>query len=330
MDSDREALVDFKSGLHDPENRLSSWKGGNCCQWWGISCENTSGAVIAVDLHNPHPYNYGESTAGLVSLKHLVMNEVDLSMVGPDFSIHILGWENYEIVGSYYESYVVNMKGQPLRYTKTLSLVTVLDLSGNNLSGDLLIEITNLLGLRVIDLSRNQITGHIPESISKLKLLVSLDLSRNSFSGAIPQSLGTLSFLGYLNLSNNDLSGPIPYKDHMSTFDEFSFAGNLGLCGGPLAVKCPSDDDDDEKSDKGRTTSKDAGNGDSFIDKWFYLSIGLGFAAGILVPYLIMAMRKSWSITYFDVVDKVVDRMLYLWLKYRTTKQRTRGHQRRR
>ncbi|XP_015881592.4 receptor-like protein EIX2 isoform X1 [Ziziphus jujuba] len=245
-------------------------------------------------------------------------------------SIHILGWENYEIVGSYYESYVVNMKGQPLRYTKTLSLVTVLDLSGNNLSGDLLIEITNLLGLRVIDLSRNQITGHIPESISKLKLLVSLDLSRNSFSGAIPQSLGTLSFLGYLNLSNNDLSGPIPYKDHMSTFDEFSFAGNLGLCGGPLAVKCPSDDDDDEKSDKGRTTSKDAGNGDSFIDKWFYLSIGLGFAAGILVPYLIMAMRKSWSITYFDVVDKVVDRMLYLWLKYRTTKQRTRGHQRRR
>ncbi|XP_060669969.1 receptor-like protein EIX1 [Ziziphus jujuba] len=243
--------------------------------------------------------------------------------------IYILGGGNYEIVGSYYESFVVNMKGQPLRYTKTLSLVTALDLSGNNLSGDLPIEITNLLGLLVLDLSSNQITGHIPESISKLKELLSLDLSSNRFSGAIPQSLGSLSSLGYLNLSNNELSGPIPDKDQMLTFNASSFAGNVGLCSRQLAVKCPGSDKNG-KPDKGRTTPKDAGNGDSFINKWFYLSIGLGFAAGILVPYLIMTMRKSWSIAYFDVVDKVVDRILYLWLKYTTTKQRTGRHQQRR
>ncbi|KAH7527935.1 hypothetical protein FEM48_Zijuj05G0018900 [Ziziphus jujuba var. spinosa] len=57
-------------------------------------------------------------------------------------------------------------------------------------------------------------------------------------------------------------------------------------------------------------TPVDTGNGDSFIDKWFYLSIGLGYATGILVPYLIMAMIKSWSVAYFDVVDKAVDRIL--------------------
>ncbi|KAK9911332.1 hypothetical protein M0R45_035249 [Rubus argutus] len=50
-----EALMDFKDGLGDSENRLSSWKGSNCCQWWGLNCSNTTGAVITVDLHNPHP-----------------------------------------------------------------------------------------------------------------------------------------------------------------------------------------------------------------------------------------------------------------------------------
>ncbi|KAH7527940.1 hypothetical protein FEM48_Zijuj05G0019400 [Ziziphus jujuba var. spinosa] len=73
MESDREALIDFKNGLHDPANRLSSWKGSNCCHWWGINCENTTGAVIAVDLRNPCPtYNYDdESLDSLRSLSFL-------------------------------------------------------------------------------------------------------------------------------------------------------------------------------------------------------------------------------------------------------------------
>ncbi|KAH7527937.1 hypothetical protein FEM48_Zijuj05G0019100 [Ziziphus jujuba var. spinosa] len=54
LDSGREALINFKNGLHDPENRLFSWKGSNCCQWWGISCDSNTGVAIAVDLHDPH------------------------------------------------------------------------------------------------------------------------------------------------------------------------------------------------------------------------------------------------------------------------------------
>nr|XP_048329779.1 receptor-like protein 47 [Ziziphus jujuba var. spinosa] len=162
-----------------------------------------------------------------------------------------------------------------------------------------------------------------------LKLVKILATSDFLFQKIHPTHFGEIVYERYLNLSNNELSGPIPDKDHMLTFDASSFAGNVGLCGSSLAVKCPGDDEN-EKLDKGWMTPKDTSNGDSFIDKWFYLSIGLGFAAGILVPYLIMAMRKSWSIAYFDVVDKAVDRILYLWLKYRTIKQTTRGHQRRR
>lgn len=31
LGTEREALIDFKDGLEDPENWLSSWKGSNCC-----------------------------------------------------------------------------------------------------------------------------------------------------------------------------------------------------------------------------------------------------------------------------------------------------------
>ncbi|KAH7527927.1 hypothetical protein FEM48_Zijuj05G0018100 [Ziziphus jujuba var. spinosa] len=184
-------------------------------------------------------------------------------------------------------------------------------------------------GLVFLNLSRNHISGHIPESISKLEQLSSLDLSSNKFSGAIPRTLGSLSFLGFLNLSNNNFSGRIPYTDHMSTFDAPSFAGNTGLCGIPVDVKCPSDDDDDDP-EKGLTTPKANASGDSFVDKWFCLSIGLGFAAGILVPYLVITMKGSWSVAYFDAVERVFDRILYLWLKYRTGQQRNRGSNQRR
>ena len=48
-----EALIDFKNGLEDPRNWLASWRGRKCCQWYGIHCENSIGAVIAIDLPGP-------------------------------------------------------------------------------------------------------------------------------------------------------------------------------------------------------------------------------------------------------------------------------------
>ncbi|PON74299.1 Leucine-rich repeat domain containing protein [Parasponia andersonii] len=207
----------------------------------------------------------------------------------------------------YYEdNLVVNIKGQQLMYTNTLSLVISLDLSGNVLSGDLPEEITKLLGLVALNLSKNHITGHIPASISKLGQLSSLDLSSNMLSGPIPQILSSLSFLGYFNLSNNGFSGMIPYTGHMTTFEASSFGGNPGLCGAPLVVKCPGEDD---YSSKGHVFDDSSSDDDSFIDKWFYLSVGLGFAAGLLVPYLMLALRKSWSDAYFRFMDDVAERI---------------------
>lgn len=205
----------------------------------------------------------------------------------------------------YEESLILNTKGQFQKYSKTLSLVISIDLSRNRLRGDFPIEITKLLGLVVLNLSMNEISGQIPQRISDLRQLASLDLSSNKLNGTIPQSMSLLTFLGYLNLSNNDLFGTIPITGQIGTFSPGSFEGNRGLCGAPLVVKCRSEDSNQGKNvDEGENE-----NGDGFVDKWF-LSIGIGFAVGILVPFMILAIRKPWSNAYFNLVEKIVRKLL--------------------
>ncbi|CAL9089378.1 unnamed protein product, partial [Musa acuminata var. zebrina] len=113
--------------------------------------------------------------------------------------------------GGYYgESIVITAKGYDIQYTTILSLVTSIDLSNNNLSGEIPRELTKLHGLHFLNLSKNHLRGTIPEKIGSMEQLESLDLSMNNLTGDIPSSFSSLNFLSHLNLSHNNLSGRIP------------------------------------------------------------------------------------------------------------------------
>ncbi|WJZ95413.1 hypothetical protein VitviT2T_014186 [Vitis vinifera] len=152
----------------------------------------------------------------------------------------------------------------------------------------------------MLNLSRNHITGHIPENISRLHQLSSLDLSSNMFFGVIPRSMSSLSALGYLNLSYNNFSGVIPFIGQMTTFNASVFEGNPGLCGAPLDTKCQG-----EGLDGGQKNVVDE-KGNGYLDEWFYLSVGLGFAVGVLLPFFICTFSKSCYEVYFGFVNKIV------------------------
>ena len=237
---------------------------------------------------------------------------VELKAMAQDHNMSISSLYHNGRSSRYEERLIVITKGLILEYNRTLSLVVSIDLSDNNLSGKFPEGITKLFGLVFLNLSMNHIIGRIPESISKLRQLSSLDLSSNKLFGSIPSSMSLLSSLGYLNLPNNNFSDKIPFIGQMSTFTESAFAGNPNLCGAPLVIKCQ-----DEGTDKRVEDKIDSG----FVDQWFYLSIGFGFAVGILVPYFVLAMRRSWCDAYFDFVDKIVK-----WLLFRKRVTYARNH----
>ncbi|GKV48776.1 hypothetical protein SLEP1_g55569 [Rubroshorea leprosula] len=203
----------------------------------------------------------------------------------------------------HYLSMDLIIKGQRLKIiNKPLALVTLIDLSRNNLEGELPKEITQLYNLVSLSLSQNNLTGEIPEKIGALRLLETLDLSNNRLSGSIPASMSSMTFLSHLNLSYNDLSGSIPSTNQFQTFNDPSiFEGNPKLCGAPLQINCSihRSDAPDDKTDKGR-------NGENI---WFYIGVVSGFVVGFWAVLGTLVIKRSWRHAYFRFVEEMTDRI---------------------
>ncbi|KAH9715427.1 Receptor-like protein 1 [Citrus sinensis] len=139
-----------------------------------------------------------------------------------------------------------------------LNYMVGLDLSCNELTGNVPSEIGDLQKIRGLNLSHNCLSGSMPRSFSNLKMIESLDLSNNRLSGQIPAQLIELNFLSNFNVSYNNLSGLIPDKGQYSTFDENSYRGNLYLCGPTINKSCNSAEEIPAIKSKGREDKDDS------------------------------------------------------------------------
>ncbi|KAI4299952.1 hypothetical protein L6164_033372 [Bauhinia variegata] len=92
-----------------------------------------------------------------------------------------------------------------------LSIATTLDLSNNNFTdaSDLLCAKT-AKELLLLDISNNQLWGELPRCQMHLESLVLLDLTNNNLQGTIPESVGLSTHIQSLHLGNNNFIGELP------------------------------------------------------------------------------------------------------------------------
>ncbi|CAJ2629908.1 unnamed protein product [Trifolium pratense] len=91
------------------------------------------------------------------------------------------------------------------------NILGILDLSNNELKGELPDCWNNLTSLRYVDLSNNKLSGKISVSMGALANMEALILTNNSLSGQLPSSLKNCSDnLASLDLGENNFDGPIP------------------------------------------------------------------------------------------------------------------------
>ncbi|KAJ4726074.1 Leucine-rich repeat receptor protein kinase [Melia azedarach] len=178
------------------------------------------------------------------------------------------------------------MKGNIAEYSSILNLVRFLDVSKNNFSGEIPVQVTELAALRSLNLSHNHFNGRIPESIDAMRLIEVIDLSSNQLFGKIPRGISRLTFLNHLNLSYNNLTGEIPLSTQLQSLDASSFIGN-DLCGPPLPQNCTQNVSIPAEDQNGVENENEV--------EWFYVSMALGFVVGfwfVLGPLLV---NRRWS-----------------------------------
>ena len=115
--------------------------------------------------------------------------------------------------------------------TDSQGRVTELNLTSNQLKGEIPPELANLTNLEVLALGGNELTGPIPTWLGGLTNLEELHLWENELTGTIPAELSSLTKLQGLDLSANHLTGGIPPQlGNLSNLQELYLWGN-GLAG---------------------------------------------------------------------------------------------------
>ncbi|CAL5209416.1 unnamed protein product [Lathyrus oleraceus] len=170
-------------------------------------------------------------------------------------------------------------------------------------------EIEYLLGLISLNLSSNNLSGEIISNIGNLKFLEFLDLSRNHLSGRIPSSLTYIARLTMLDLSNNQLFGKIPIGTQLQAFNASSFEGNFDLCGEPLDRKCPGEDPPKHQV----PPTDDVGDENSIFLETLYMSMGVGFFTSFVGLVGSILLLPSWRETYSKFLNTLILKAFMWW-----------------
>ncbi|CAL0315041.1 unnamed protein product [Lupinus luteus] len=272
--------------------------------WTAMAGDEKSGNLFVEMNVLRHPIPYKDLP--IVLDKILVENFAKLLAPKPYSDVdHLFNYafQTDQFGRTYMDSVTVVSKGSQMKLVKILSCFTYLELSSSHFEGPIPQEIMSMRAINVLNLSHNSLSNHIPQSLENLKQLESLDLSYNTLSGEIPAAITSLTFLSVLNLSFNHLVGKIPIGTQIQSFESYSFEGNEGLCGAPLAKNCS------DRIQEPLQTPITASETHSSTD-WSFLSAELGLTFGFGFVILPLMFWKRWRLWFNKHVDDFLYRMI--------------------
>ncbi|XP_065623648.1 putative receptor-like protein kinase At3g47110 isoform X2 [Quercus suber] len=226
-ETDKLALLEFKSHIDSPLNVLASWNDSfHFCHWVGVTCGNKHQRVIGLDLKNNKLVgNISPHIGNLSFLRSLDLASNSFhggipSEVGYLPRLRNLNLSLNPILGGEIPvnlSHCSNLQYLDLRYSDLLqgipselgflSKLQMLILDHNHLSGRFPPSLGNLSSLQYLWFAANNLEGEIPNTVAQMKSLTSFFVSGNHLSGVFPPSLYNLSLLTLIALTDNNFTG---------------------------------------------------------------------------------------------------------------------------
>ncbi|ESW17956.1 hypothetical protein PHAVU_006G001500 [Phaseolus vulgaris] len=282
---------------------------GNNCFSGVVPSKMPESMQVMILRSNQFSSNFPQQICNLPSLIQLDVSQNKLFGSIPPCVFNISSMDGERRIIHFGFNLDLFWKGRELGY-RDIGLLRNLDLSSNNLSGEIPRELFGLTQLLFLNLSRNHLTGKIPMEIGGMKNLESLDLSNNHLSGTISEAISKLTFLSYLNMSYNDFTGQIPLGTQLQSFDAWSYVGNSKLCGLPLSKNCSILGVGDRRVQGGANKSE--------IES-LYLGMGVGFAVGLWGVWASLFLNTAWRHKYVLLLDHVAD-WLYVFIVLKINK----------
>ncbi|GAY68640.1 hypothetical protein CUMW_265690 [Citrus unshiu] len=184
----------------------------------------------------------------------------------------------------------------------SLQNLNILSLKSNNFHGNIPFQLCHLALIQVLDLSLNNISGNMPKCFNNFSAMTR-EKSSNPIIGLADKIWILPSYLDNVLLtwkgSEYEYKRKIPLGTQLQSFNASVYAGNLELCGLPLANMCP-----DEESTPSPGTDDDSNTledeDDQFITRGFYVSSILGFFVGFWGVCGTLMLNRSWRHGYYN------------------------------
>ncbi|KAJ3694385.1 hypothetical protein LUZ60_009865 [Juncus effusus] len=238
LQNERDALLEFKAGVHDPSGRLASWRGDECCTWAGVKCSNQTSHVVKLNLQ---PADYDNNLSGEISpslealtdlkhldlsfnnfsgstfpkficsfrnLKYLDLSEIELSGTIPQQLGNLSKLQHLHLTNNYAPLSISNI--QCLSHLTSLKYLSMFGVNLHN-SSEWVQTLNMLPSLETLILGENNLTT-IPSSLSTVNFtsLTSFSLEGNHFNTLMPDWIGQLTSLKELELFDCSFIGSIP------------------------------------------------------------------------------------------------------------------------